>query len=150
MCVLGVVEPSRVVTVWSLSPCRLSPAVENRQLTLDLQTENKGTVVSGGELTIFLDGPAVDVGNLPNGSAATEGECRPSPCAHGGERSGAESTAPGTSEPASECQQPPPPPGEAPARLPRSWAYARAPVGASVQWDRRGTVTGSHPGSLVA
>ncbi|NXN12844.1 WWP2 ligase, partial [Indicator maculatus] len=51
--------------------------LENRQLTLDLQTENKGSVVSGGELTIFLDGPAVDLGSLPNGSAATEGECRP-------------------------------------------------------------------------
>ncbi|NWR66576.1 WWP2 ligase, partial [Bucorvus abyssinicus] len=102
--------------------------LENRQLTLDLQTENKGTVVSGGELTIFLDGPAVDVGNLPNGSAATEGECRPSLHAHGGERSGAESTAPRTSEPASEGQQPPPPPAEAPAHLPRYWACARAPL----------------------
>ncbi|XP_064884312.1 NEDD4-like E3 ubiquitin-protein ligase WWP2 isoform X1 [Columba livia] len=47
--------------------------LENRQLTLDLQTENKGNVVSGGELTIFLDGPAVDLGTLPNGSATTEG-----------------------------------------------------------------------------
>nr|XP_013815263.1 PREDICTED: NEDD4-like E3 ubiquitin-protein ligase WWP2 [Apteryx mantelli mantelli] len=50
-----------------------SPTVENRQLTLNLQTENKGSVVSGGELTIFLDGPAVDLGSLPNGSAVTEG-----------------------------------------------------------------------------
>ncbi|KAM6250926.1 NEDD4-like E3 ubiquitin-protein ligase WWP2 [Spheniscus humboldti] len=47
--------------------------LENRQLTLDLQTENKGSVVSSGELTIFLDGPAVDLGSLPNGSAVTEG-----------------------------------------------------------------------------
>ncbi|KAM6300430.1 NEDD4-like E3 ubiquitin-protein ligase WWP2 [Aegotheles albertisi] len=47
--------------------------LENRQLTLDLQTENKGSVVSSGELTIFLDGPAVDVGSLPNGTAVTEG-----------------------------------------------------------------------------
>ncbi|XP_040471737.1 NEDD4-like E3 ubiquitin-protein ligase WWP2 isoform X4 [Falco naumanni] len=47
--------------------------LENRQLTLDLQTENKGSVVSSGELTIFLDGPAVDLGSLPNGNAVTEG-----------------------------------------------------------------------------
>ncbi|XP_010134384.1 PREDICTED: NEDD4-like E3 ubiquitin-protein ligase WWP2, partial [Buceros rhinoceros silvestris] len=58
-------------------PNLLLVAVENRQLTLDLQTENKGTVVPGGELTIFLDGLAVDVGNLPNGSAATEGSQLP-------------------------------------------------------------------------
>lgn len=82
--------------------------MENRQLTLNLQTENKGSVVSGGELTIFLDGPAVDLGSLPNGSAVTEGECRPAPRARGGsvhealspsgDRSGAESTAPSTTE----------------------------------------------------
>lgn len=53
--------------------------MENTQLTLNLQTENKGGVVSGGELTIFLDGPAVDLGSLPNGSAVTDGECRPAP-----------------------------------------------------------------------
>ncbi|XP_037265353.1 NEDD4-like E3 ubiquitin-protein ligase WWP2 isoform X1 [Falco rusticolus] len=47
--------------------------LENRQLTLDLQAENKGSVVSSGELTIFLDGPAVDLGSLPNGNAVTEG-----------------------------------------------------------------------------
>lgn len=57
----------------------LSPTVENTQLILNLQTENKGSVVSGGELTIFLDGPTVDLGSLPNGSAVTEGEYRPSP-----------------------------------------------------------------------
>uniref|UniRef100_A0A8C5J3Y6 E3 ubiquitin-protein ligase n=1 Tax=Junco hyemalis TaxID=40217 RepID=A0A8C5J3Y6_JUNHY len=39
--------------------------LENRQLTLDLQTENKGSVVSGGELTVFLDGPAVALGSVP-------------------------------------------------------------------------------------
>uniref|UniRef100_A0A8D2NQD4 E3 ubiquitin-protein ligase n=1 Tax=Zosterops lateralis melanops TaxID=1220523 RepID=A0A8D2NQD4_ZOSLA len=49
--------------------------LENRQLTLDLQTENKGSIVSGGELTIFLDGPAVALGSVPDGSAGTEGEC---------------------------------------------------------------------------
>ncbi|XP_072729103.1 NEDD4-like E3 ubiquitin-protein ligase WWP2 isoform X1 [Ciconia boyciana] len=109
--------------------------LENRQLTLDLQTENKGSVVSGGELTIFLDGPAVDLGSLPNGSAVTEGECRPSPHAcgvseheavsSGRERSGAESMAPGTSEQASECQQPPPLPGsQVPGRDPSSMAAA--------------------------
>ncbi|XP_066050940.1 NEDD4-like E3 ubiquitin-protein ligase WWP2 isoform X3 [Chamaea fasciata] len=47
--------------------------LENRQLTLDLQTENKGSIVSGGELTIFLDGPAVALGSVPDGSAGTEG-----------------------------------------------------------------------------
>ncbi|XP_008120283.2 NEDD4-like E3 ubiquitin-protein ligase WWP2 isoform X2 [Anolis carolinensis] len=41
--------------------------VENKQLILNLQMENKGSLVSGGELTIFLDGPGVDVGSLPNG-----------------------------------------------------------------------------------
>ncbi|XP_035753932.1 NEDD4-like E3 ubiquitin-protein ligase WWP2 [Egretta garzetta] len=116
-------------------PALCSPALENRQLTLDLQTENKGSVVSGGELTIFLDGPAVDLGSLPNGSAVTEGECRPSPHARGsseheavsssGERSGAESTALRTSEQASECQQPHPLPGsQVPGRDPSSMAAA--------------------------
>uniref|UniRef100_A0A8C4XMI7 NEDD4-like E3 ubiquitin-protein ligase WWP2 n=1 Tax=Falco tinnunculus TaxID=100819 RepID=A0A8C4XMI7_FALTI len=110
--------------------------LENRQLTLDLQTENKGSVVSSGELTIFLDGPAVDLGSLPNGNAVTEGECHPSPHARGGseheavsssgERSRAESTAPATSEQASECQQPPPPPpgSQIPGRDPSSMAAA--------------------------
>ncbi|CAI5782268.1 NEDD4-like E3 ubiquitin-protein ligase WWP2 [Podarcis lilfordi] len=46
---------------------------ENKQLTLNLQMENKGCLVSGGELTIFLDGPSVDVGSLPNGNIMTEG-----------------------------------------------------------------------------
>ncbi|XP_064345086.1 NEDD4-like E3 ubiquitin-protein ligase WWP2 isoform X3 [Camelus dromedarius] len=46
--------------------------MENTQLTLNLQTENKGGVVSGGELTIFLDGPTVDLGSVPNGSAVTD------------------------------------------------------------------------------
>lgn len=55
--------------------CLLCPTVENTQLTLNLQTENKGSVVSGGELTIFLDGPTVDLGSVPNGSALTDGEC---------------------------------------------------------------------------
>lgn len=53
--------------------------MENTQLTLNLQTENKGGVVSGGELTIFLDGPTVDLGSVPNGSAVTDGECCPAP-----------------------------------------------------------------------
>uniref|UniRef100_A0A8C3V724 E3 ubiquitin-protein ligase n=1 Tax=Catharus ustulatus TaxID=91951 RepID=A0A8C3V724_CATUS len=46
--------------------------LENRQLTLDLQAENKGSVVSGGELTIFLDGPAVALGSVPDGSAGSQ------------------------------------------------------------------------------
>ncbi|XP_023682957.2 NEDD4-like E3 ubiquitin-protein ligase WWP2 isoform X3 [Paramormyrops kingsleyae] len=45
--------------------------MENLQLSLVLQTENKGLVVAGGELTVCLDGLAVDLGSLPNGSAAT-------------------------------------------------------------------------------
>ncbi|KFV87523.1 NEDD4-like E3 ubiquitin-protein ligase WWP2, partial [Struthio camelus australis] len=107
------------VSLWNL--LKNGGKLENRQLTLNLQTENKGSVVSGGELTIFLDGPAVDLGSLPNGSAVTEGECRPSPhaCSNseheavstGRERSGAEITALRTSEQTSECQQPPPLPG---------------------------------------
>lgn len=59
--------------------CLLCTAVENTQLTLNLQTENKGGVVSGGELTIFLDGPTVDLGSVPNGSAVTDGEYCPAP-----------------------------------------------------------------------
>ncbi|XP_059523592.1 NEDD4-like E3 ubiquitin-protein ligase WWP2 isoform X3 [Myotis daubentonii] len=52
--------------------------MENTQLTLNLQTENKGGAVSGGELTIFLDGPTVDLGSVPNGSAVTDGSQPPS------------------------------------------------------------------------
>ncbi|XP_016056307.1 PREDICTED: NEDD4-like E3 ubiquitin-protein ligase WWP2 isoform X1 [Miniopterus natalensis] len=52
--------------------------MENTQLTLNLQTENKGGVVSGGELTIFLDGPTVDLGSVPNGNAVTDGSQPPS------------------------------------------------------------------------
>ncbi|XP_028931030.1 NEDD4-like E3 ubiquitin-protein ligase WWP2 isoform X1 [Ornithorhynchus anatinus] len=51
--------------------------MENTQLTLNLQTENKGSVVSGGELTIFLDGLTVDLGSVPNGSAVTDGSQTP-------------------------------------------------------------------------
>ncbi|XP_019360889.1 PREDICTED: NEDD4-like E3 ubiquitin-protein ligase WWP2 isoform X1 [Gavialis gangeticus] len=54
-----------------------SGKLENTQLILNLQTENKGSVVCGGELTIFLDGPTVDLGSLPNGSAVTEGSQLP-------------------------------------------------------------------------
>lgn len=57
----------------------MCPTVENTQLTLNLQTENKGGVVSGGELTIFLDGPTVDLGSVPNGNAVTDGKCCPVP-----------------------------------------------------------------------
>ncbi|NXE54575.1 WWP2 ligase, partial [Casuarius casuarius] len=121
------------VSLWNL--LKNGGKLENRQLTLNLQTENKGSVVSGGELTIFLDGPAVDLGSLPNGSAVTEGECRPSPHAcsgseheavsTGGERSGAEITALRTSEQTPECQQPPPLPGpQVPGREPISMAAA--------------------------
>ncbi|XP_062317218.1 NEDD4-like E3 ubiquitin-protein ligase WWP2 isoform X2 [Osmerus eperlanus] len=46
--------------------------MENLQLSLVLQTENKGSVVAGGELNVCLDGMAVDLGSLPNGSTATD------------------------------------------------------------------------------
>ncbi|NWZ28301.1 WWP2 ligase, partial [Asarcornis scutulata] len=97
------------VSLWNL--LKSGGKLENRQLTLNLQTENKGSVVSGGELTIFLDGPAVDLGSLPNGSAVTEGECRPAPRARGGSvhealsPSGDRSGAPSTAEQILGCQQ---------------------------------------------
>ncbi|XP_063052720.1 NEDD4-like E3 ubiquitin-protein ligase WWP2 isoform X2 [Engraulis encrasicolus] len=46
--------------------------MENLQLSLVLQTENKGAVVAGGELNVCLDGLVVDLGSLPNGSTATD------------------------------------------------------------------------------
>ncbi|XP_057185572.1 NEDD4-like E3 ubiquitin-protein ligase WWP2 isoform X2 [Triplophysa rosa] len=46
--------------------------MENVQLSLVLQTENKGSVVAGGELNVCLDGLVVDLGSLPNGSAALD------------------------------------------------------------------------------
>lgn len=46
--------------------------MENVQLSLVLQTENKGSVVAGGELNVCLDGLVVDLGSLPNGSAAQD------------------------------------------------------------------------------
>ncbi|GLD67105.1 NEDD4-like E3 ubiquitin-protein ligase WWP2 [Lates japonicus] len=46
--------------------------VENVQLSLVLQTENKGLVVEGGELNVCLDGMVVDLGSLPNGSTAAD------------------------------------------------------------------------------
>uniref|UniRef100_A0A672RX19 E3 ubiquitin-protein ligase n=1 Tax=Sinocyclocheilus grahami TaxID=75366 RepID=A0A672RX19_SINGR len=46
--------------------------MENVQLSLVLQTENKGLVVAGGELNVCLDGLVVDLGSLPNGSAAPD------------------------------------------------------------------------------
>lgn len=57
----------------SLSLC-LWLAVENVQLSLVLQTENKGSVVAGGELNVCLDGLVVDLGSLPNGNAAPDSE----------------------------------------------------------------------------
>ncbi|NXM33955.1 WWP2 ligase, partial [Oxyruncus cristatus] len=93
--------------------------LENRQLTLDLQTENKGSIVSGGELTIFLDGPAVALGSLPDGSASTEGEC-PAPRARSGSRHEALS-----GERRGLSPQPPAPLGsQAPGRDPTSTAAA--------------------------
>ncbi|XP_029008939.1 NEDD4-like E3 ubiquitin-protein ligase WWP2 isoform X1 [Betta splendens] len=46
--------------------------MENVQLSLALQTENKGTVVAGGELNVCLDGMVVDLGSLPNSNTAVE------------------------------------------------------------------------------
>ncbi|XP_042351560.1 NEDD4-like E3 ubiquitin-protein ligase WWP2 isoform X1 [Plectropomus leopardus] len=46
--------------------------MENVQLSLVLQTENKGSVVAGGELNVCLDGMVVDLGTLPNGSTAAD------------------------------------------------------------------------------
>uniref|UniRef100_A0A8C2FFX2 HECT-type E3 ubiquitin transferase n=1 Tax=Cyprinus carpio TaxID=7962 RepID=A0A8C2FFX2_CYPCA len=47
----------------------------NEDLTLlVLQTENKGSVVAGGELNVCLDGLVVDLGSLPNGNAAPDSE----------------------------------------------------------------------------
>ncbi|XP_051739948.1 NEDD4-like E3 ubiquitin-protein ligase WWP2 isoform X2 [Ctenopharyngodon idella] len=46
--------------------------MENVQLSLVLQTENKGSVVAGGELNVCLDGLVVDLGSLPNGNAAPD------------------------------------------------------------------------------
>uniref|UniRef100_A0A8C8IWM6 E3 ubiquitin-protein ligase n=1 Tax=Oncorhynchus tshawytscha TaxID=74940 RepID=A0A8C8IWM6_ONCTS len=46
--------------------------MENLQLSLVLQTENKGSLVAGGELNVCLDGLVVDLGSLPNGSTATD------------------------------------------------------------------------------
>ncbi|XP_075996384.1 NEDD4-like E3 ubiquitin-protein ligase WWP2 isoform X2 [Genypterus blacodes] len=46
--------------------------MENVQLSLVLQTENKGSVVAGGELNVCLDGLVVDLGSLPNGSTAAD------------------------------------------------------------------------------
>ncbi|XP_057692903.1 NEDD4-like E3 ubiquitin-protein ligase WWP2 isoform X1 [Corythoichthys intestinalis] len=46
--------------------------MENVQLSLVLQTENKGSVVVGGELNVCLDGMDVDLGSLPNGSTAAD------------------------------------------------------------------------------
>ncbi|KAM9352188.1 NEDD4-like E3 ubiquitin-protein ligase WWP2 isoform 2-T2 [Symphorus nematophorus] len=46
--------------------------MENVQLSLVLQTENKGSVVVGGELNVCLDGMVVDLGSLPNGSTAAD------------------------------------------------------------------------------
>ncbi|XP_056271872.1 NEDD4-like E3 ubiquitin-protein ligase WWP2 isoform X1 [Pseudoliparis swirei] len=51
--------------------------MENVQLSLVLQTENKGSVVAGGELNVCLDGMAVDLGTLPNGSTAADKTDRP-------------------------------------------------------------------------
>uniref|UniRef100_A0A671XZV6 E3 ubiquitin-protein ligase n=1 Tax=Sparus aurata TaxID=8175 RepID=A0A671XZV6_SPAAU len=48
--------------------------MENVQLSLVLQTENKGSVVAGGELNVCLDGMVVDLGSLPNGSTAADSD----------------------------------------------------------------------------
>uniref|UniRef100_A0A4W5MHV5 E3 ubiquitin-protein ligase n=1 Tax=Hucho hucho TaxID=62062 RepID=A0A4W5MHV5_9TELE len=57
--------------------------MENLQLSLVLQTENKGSLVAGGELNVCLDGLVVDLGSLPNGSTATDSESRLATHTHG-------------------------------------------------------------------
>uniref|UniRef100_A0A8C4GZ67 E3 ubiquitin-protein ligase n=1 Tax=Dicentrarchus labrax TaxID=13489 RepID=A0A8C4GZ67_DICLA len=54
--------------------------MENVQLSLVLQTENKGSVVAGGELNVCLDGMVVDLGSLPNGSTAADSESHNENC----------------------------------------------------------------------
>ncbi|MEQ2261803.1 NEDD4-like E3 ubiquitin-protein ligase wwp2, partial [Xenotaenia resolanae] len=54
--------------------------MENVQLSLVLQTENKGSVVAGGELNVCLDGMVVDLGSLPNGSTAADSKPCILPC----------------------------------------------------------------------
>ncbi|GAA6081212.1 NEDD4-like E3 ubiquitin-protein ligase WWP2, partial [Tachysurus ichikawai] len=46
--------------------------MENVELSLELQMENKGSVVSGGELNVCLDGLVVDLGSLPNQGAEAD------------------------------------------------------------------------------
>ncbi|XP_077424063.1 NEDD4-like E3 ubiquitin-protein ligase WWP2 isoform X1 [Vanacampus margaritifer] len=46
--------------------------MENVQLSLVLQTENKGSIVVGGELNVCLDGMVVDLSSLPNCSTAAD------------------------------------------------------------------------------
>ncbi|XP_026575645.1 NEDD4-like E3 ubiquitin-protein ligase WWP2 isoform X2 [Pseudonaja textilis] len=46
--------------------------VETKPMTLNLQAENKGGLLSGGELTVFLDGPGIEAGSLTNGVVAAD------------------------------------------------------------------------------
>uniref|UniRef100_A0A671MR75 E3 ubiquitin-protein ligase n=1 Tax=Sinocyclocheilus anshuiensis TaxID=1608454 RepID=A0A671MR75_9TELE len=58
--------------------------MENVQLSLVLQTENKGSVVAGGELNVCLDGLVVDLGSLPSGNAAPDSKsCKGETAANG-------------------------------------------------------------------
>ncbi|KAL7979679.1 hypothetical protein Chor_004837 [Crotalus horridus] len=54
----------------SSMPKQSKGKVENKPMTLNLQAENKGGLLSGGELTVFLDGPGIEAGSLPNGPVA--------------------------------------------------------------------------------
>ncbi|XP_060110126.1 LOW QUALITY PROTEIN: NEDD4-like E3 ubiquitin-protein ligase WWP2 [Heteronotia binoei] len=49
----------------------------NKPLGLALQMEQKGSLVSGGEVAVFLEGPAIEGCSVPNGSLVAEG-CPPS------------------------------------------------------------------------
>ncbi|KAI2648055.1 NEDD4-like E3 ubiquitin-protein ligase WWP2 [Labeo rohita] len=71
---LNVTPQSRLdLKLWSCHTLRKELlGMENVQLSLVLQTENKGSVVAGGELNVCLDGLVVDLGSLPNGSAAPD------------------------------------------------------------------------------
>uniref|UniRef100_A0A8C5RLN7 E3 ubiquitin-protein ligase n=1 Tax=Laticauda laticaudata TaxID=8630 RepID=A0A8C5RLN7_LATLA len=55
----------------SSMPKQSQGKVETKPMTLNLQAENKGGL-SGGELTVFLDGPGIEAGSLTNGTIAAD------------------------------------------------------------------------------
>ncbi|XP_026540598.1 NEDD4-like E3 ubiquitin-protein ligase WWP2 isoform X3 [Notechis scutatus] len=53
-------------------PKQSQEKVETKPMTLNLQAENKGGLLSGGELTIFLERPGIEAGSLTNGAVAAD------------------------------------------------------------------------------